>query len=233
MNRSTLRWLVAASIGFAIAAPARAQLEVEGTGYFNSLALTTPRRSDDDSFLLLGLGARYRIAPWSFSGEYVFGGGAPTGFLQSSGLDLQRQWAELAAGYTVFDSLDLIVGVRHEDIAVESSQLFFFFPITSTVMDLEMLNFFAGARYQSDPERRIGLLASARVYRGSAEASIMSGSEGSEGIRVELGVPVRMGSGGRPWTLTPGVAWESYEVPDAGIELKSEPLVFLRFSTKI
>lgn len=210
-----------------VAVPASAQIELSTTAYADAVKLNTPDTSENAASLGLGLEAGFRLEPWSFSAEYAGG----------ELLDLKRSWTELAVGYSVSDSVALTAGARIEDIRLTDTStafFFFFFPVSVTHerANVDLTNFFVGVNYESDPTRRAGVLGEARVYRGSADVRTESGrsvSDHSEGYRVELGV--RLGQGNGAYIL--GAAYESCKLPDAGVNITSEPVVFLKYRWKL
>lgn len=214
------------TLGLLIAAPVSAQIELSATAYGDSVKLSTPESSESRASLLGGLQAGFHMAPWSFSAEYASG----------DFLDLERNRSELAVGYSVSDSVALTAGLRLEDIRMTDSAYFFFFFFPVAVEDekaaVGLTNGFLGVNYESDPKRKAGLLANARLYRGSADVSLHEGpniSDSSEGFRIEMGV--RMGPPERSWIL--GAAYETFKLSDAGVDITSEPVVFLKYRCKL
>lgn len=218
--RSTL------SVGFLMlffAAPAAAQLDLRGTYYADSLELRVPGVYDESPrTYMTSLLASYRSAPWTVSAEGAFGGNAPLWF---SGTALDREKYELAVAYSLSESLALMAGGRADDITVKNIR---FFALPVEVAEFDMTNFFVGASYQSDPQRRAGISTSARFYRGSADVRTSfspSISGKCEGFRADLGVPIRT----KHWSITPGVAYEEFNLPDSAIEIGSKPILYLQF----
>jgi hypothetical protein len=209
-----------------LATPAWAQIELGATAYLDAFKVTTPEGSENRGSLLGGLQAGYRMEPWSFSAEYASG----------NSVELERMRAELAVAYSLSDSFALTAGARKEDITMREVDYFFFFfvpiGVTATQAEIDLTDLFVGVSYESDPQRRVGLLGSARLYRGIADVSTRVGSadfENSEGYRIQLGV--RMGPPHR--AIIVGAAYESNRLSDAGVDLTSEPVLFVQYRYRI
>jgi hypothetical protein len=159
--------------------------------------------------------------------DHDFESGVTVGdFLPIDFADYSRDRVEAGVGYGVLPVLDVMAGVRHDDVNVGGD--FFGFDFFDD-LNLEHQALWGGVSAHSQTIRPFGWYVTGRGYVGSAKFDVEGARVKSDttGAKVEAGFPIPLGLSG--WEVTPGFEYEQLETDDFGVELKTNRF-FVAFS---
>jgi hypothetical protein len=151
--------------------------------------------------------------------DHDFESGVTVGdFLPIDFADYSRDRIEAGVGYGVLPVLDVMAGVRKDDITVGGN--FFGFDFFDD-LNFDHQALWGGVTAHSRTIRPFGWYVSGRGYAGTAKFDVEGARVKSDtsGAKLEAGFPIPLGLSG--WEVTPGFEYEQLKTDDFDVELKT------------